>query len=283
MKTKFNHSKSAFTLIEMLAVVAIIAILASFMMPALTTAMKRAKSGHCKANLRQLMTGLESYAADNRGYWPPERVFDPNAEENKYGNPWHRRTDSGKRPLIRGSYATLGLFQYMMGDQRGGGKTLRETWPKGIKSFGHIFGTPFHCPGSWYATDAQWGGAHSYSMNRVLGTQSEYTAARESNNEDDPRFQPKKMELIQTPAAAAALSDGRGAGFGRGSGRPNDNGGGNVYRTRLRHLNKVNLSFADGHIQTMAPTDFPRRGENGNASDHDFFNFWRGFDQRRQN
>ena len=97
MKITPNHSKSAFTLIEMLAVVAIIAILASFMMPALTTAMKRAKQGHCKANLRQLMTGLEAYAADNQGYWPPERVFDPEGDEGqRFGNPWHRRSDSGR-------------------------------------------------------------------------------------------------------------------------------------------------------------------------------------------
>lgn len=56
---------AAFTLVEMLIVVAIIGILASLLMPALHNAMNVAYSANCANRLRQLTIAQLSYAADN--------------------------------------------------------------------------------------------------------------------------------------------------------------------------------------------------------------------------
>jgi type II secretion system protein G len=59
---------TAFTLIELLIVVAIIAILAAIAVPNFLEAQVRAKASRVKADLRTLATALESYAVDQNTY-----------------------------------------------------------------------------------------------------------------------------------------------------------------------------------------------------------------------
>ncbi len=59
---------SAFTLIELLIVVAIIAILAAIAVPNFLEAQTRAKVSRCEADMRALSTALEIYFVDNRNY-----------------------------------------------------------------------------------------------------------------------------------------------------------------------------------------------------------------------
>lgn len=58
-----------FTLVELLVVVAIMAVLAALLMPGLKTARDMAKGISCKGNLRQLGLAIDMYAADN-SYYP---------------------------------------------------------------------------------------------------------------------------------------------------------------------------------------------------------------------
>jgi prepilin-type N-terminal cleavage/methylation domain-containing protein/prepilin-type processing-associated H-X9-DG protein len=61
----------AFTLVELLVVIGIIAILVALLLPALNRAREQAKSTQCLSNLRQLAQAVYVYAAQNHGSFPP--------------------------------------------------------------------------------------------------------------------------------------------------------------------------------------------------------------------
>ena len=66
-----HHRRLAFTVPELLAVVAIIAIIMSILLPSMTTARKHTYSAICASNLRQLTTAWRTYASDTRGRFVP--------------------------------------------------------------------------------------------------------------------------------------------------------------------------------------------------------------------
>ncbi|MCG3147574.1 MAG: hypothetical protein PCFJNLEI_01014 [Verrucomicrobiae bacterium] len=58
-------------MIELLVVVAIIALLASLLLPALRTARAKSRTTKCVANLRQIGLGFQMYLDDHHGFLPP--------------------------------------------------------------------------------------------------------------------------------------------------------------------------------------------------------------------
>ncbi len=62
------REKSAFTLVELLAVIAIIGILAALLLPAPSQAKARAQRIQCVGNLHQLGIGLHNFLANGHGY-----------------------------------------------------------------------------------------------------------------------------------------------------------------------------------------------------------------------
>ncbi|OPZ18552.1 MAG: Type II secretion system protein G precursor [candidate division BRC1 bacterium ADurb.BinA364] len=75
------RARQAFTLIELLIVVAIIAILAAIAVPNFLEAQTRAKVSRVKTDFRTLSTALEAYCVDNAAYpWPNEGNVEANVK-----------------------------------------------------------------------------------------------------------------------------------------------------------------------------------------------------------
>jgi prepilin-type N-terminal cleavage/methylation domain-containing protein/prepilin-type processing-associated H-X9-DG protein len=64
------HKRQAFTLIELLTVIAIIGILAGILIPVVGRVRESARETQCKSNLRQLAMAHLAFAQENRGFLP---------------------------------------------------------------------------------------------------------------------------------------------------------------------------------------------------------------------
>jgi prepilin-type N-terminal cleavage/methylation domain-containing protein len=126
--------RSAFSLIELLVVVAIIGILVSILLPSLGRARASGKLAVCASNLRQLGVGVTNYAHSNKGMIP----IGPDARNGWFVNEGSAQRDLKLRPLAS--------------NQIWIGKPAPETPALGYTGLGHLLAiqsaTPpvFYCP-----------------------------------------------------------------------------------------------------------------------------------------
>ncbi len=75
--------RRAFTLIELMVVVAIVGILIAITIPATSKALSRAKKIQCSGNLKQLSAAMLLYCKDNQGKFPPVQTQNYNNTNKK--------------------------------------------------------------------------------------------------------------------------------------------------------------------------------------------------------
>jgi len=80
--------RRAFTLVELLTVIAIIGVLAGILIPIVGRARESARATQCSSNLRQIGMGLFLFANDNRGLLPPAVGVQPGGEAEVQWTKW---------------------------------------------------------------------------------------------------------------------------------------------------------------------------------------------------
>ncbi|MFA7237157.1 MAG: DUF1559 domain-containing protein [Phycisphaeraceae bacterium] len=117
-----------FTLVELLVVVAIIAVLMAVLQPSLSRARESARTVVCASNLKHIGLGTMMYASDWTGYLPPDGIFNTN----------------GKPTRGMGTYWAALIYPYLSttGLPGSGGRPENVWWYYG----NGFYKTPFTCP-----------------------------------------------------------------------------------------------------------------------------------------
>ena len=216
-----------FTLIELLITIAIIAILAAMILPALQKAKEKGKAIDCISSQKQLGTAILMYSSGNNDFMPMPYNYDSSSKAYTIYNTWWNSNLTWTAcllPYINGNVYSLktmslpGVFRCKS----------EETTVKGSNDS--------------YTTQMNGSSTTNYGYTRLVGP------LRPSWNGN---FRPRKLSRAKRPTLSAILADQD----------PNCVGYyGNLSSVSqidkdlaARHGGRTNILFADSHVGTMSP------------------------------
>ncbi|HLL90767.1 MAG TPA: DUF1559 domain-containing protein [Tepidisphaeraceae bacterium] len=210
--------RGAFTLVELLVVLGLIAVLIGLLMPALTAAREAAKSVQCLSNLRQMALQVHSYAVTYNGSYPIAQYTAADAAF-AYGYGWD--------------------FTVVM-NLTSGERTTRP----GLIWMG--------------ATDARVQQCPSFSGKSMTVMPDPYTGYNYNvsyigHGEGETVVTPAKLSQVRDPAGTALFGDGQYAPGANKYMRSPQTHPGDLFAARstgtqgFRHRGRTNVAFADGH------------------------------------
>ena len=169
----------AFTLVELLVVIGIIAVLVGILLPTLSSARRAADRTKCLASMRDIGNGFRMYAIDNKGAWPVAAHF-------YTGTGTYTHRDKRWHDFIA---------KYIIGKQRVADSSGKEYNETDMNFNGTDGNEPLNTGGSTYATHGDFGtptdplwigtmrdrnsilwGCPSWNRVGTAGTQLEYGA-----------------------------------------------------------------------------------------------------------
>jgi len=203
-------------LIELLAVLAIIGVLAVLLLPAVSNSKRKAQQVQCVGNLHQLGLGIQNFVADNHAY--PSGIAGTNSESQ---GTWMRQ-------LQRGGFDMS--------------KSPTNFFSEGV----------WRCPSARFSADWNSRGVTlSYAYNvygsvvtsptNALGLMGHFVSL-------SALFEPIRESEVVAPSDMMAIGDSfvGGAFFTRQDLNYLDRNG----RASSRHRGKVNVAFCDGHVES---------------------------------
>jgi prepilin-type processing-associated H-X9-DG protein/prepilin-type N-terminal cleavage/methylation domain-containing protein len=268
----------AFTLVELLVVIGIIALLISILLPALNKSREKANQLKCCAQQRQILQGMMLHANDHRGYMPlagqinvspnggfvlaatPEDVDDSRRQKYEY---------YGTTTLHITSTAA-GIGKYLgQGIDFTSKQTLENSLNTGV--IRQVMVCPSDKEGGRYGVTVQQGGSHwsSYAFNEAaLGW---WTAANPGYRGHSVRFPHTSTLMLladaaprgatfssEDPSSWMLWNDGdrdctMGDWYRQATGKPVTKYAGDPrLLDKYRHRGRIMVGFADGHVENVA-------------------------------
>ncbi|HEY9248942.1 MAG TPA: prepilin-type N-terminal cleavage/methylation domain-containing protein [Rariglobus sp.] len=221
---RLSTTKRGFTLVELLAVIAIVSFLAAIIIPLLGSVRKTARTSQCAGNLRQLHTAAATYAAENRGLYVPNQAVDAaGISRNWYDD------EAFQRKLGEVSTGVVGATAL----------TLR-------------------CPSAGDAIPSKWGG---YGINNEGNTGN---AAWSPGATATPRRRAFYLNRVPDPAKTMAFADSLDwqlyrAGIDKYTFADPGDETPAAQAVAFRHAGAANVVFLDGHLERLDREQFKQR------------------------
>ena len=241
---------TAFTLVELLVVIGIIAVLIGILLPVLNSAQRSARDVQCRSNIRQVCLALLNYAGDNKGKFPP------NVAEFFHPTPDSLQQNWWCDPERIGRYL----------------RYARVTREISILNYRNTVVAPvLACP-------EDDGGTRSYSMNYWA------SSAVQIDGDVQPAYCPKAgktwtsidkqcVTLMLVAEVLSRMPDGRG-GFMSAPVIPDLGAAVNSEQTALRpgwafiHQYNLNGNSGDRYVPTQTEFDWARHRRRGDGGSH---------------
>ena len=206
----------AFTLVELLVVLAIIGMLAALLLPAVSRSKGKGQQIQCISNLRQLGLGLQNFASDNHVY--PSAIAGTNSDNP---GPWYIQPQCGGFDVSkpRTNFLSEGVWR---------------------------------CPSARPSVNKSGGTSISYGYNAfgclAIGSLTNALGLLGHFASFSVLFEPVKETEVQVPSDMMAIGDSMSGGvfFMRTSLDYLDRTG----RASARHQGKVTVAFCDGHVES---------------------------------
>ncbi len=225
------QSRKGFTLIEMLVVIAILALLVALISPAVSSSLERAKTAQCLSNLRQLNVALLSFISESGKLPPVSQAEGSPAVPNGHRNRWYTGAFLG--PYLD---EEIPLFV----TNTGGGGSYEIPPPNSV----------LECPSSTVGFNNQ------RSRKSWLGMNNEWNGKRfvdPMNN--DLRNRPGNYLGVDKPLnKVVSFADSTSFGLNTVADYTANNGSGFVGLNEFggynpRHRGGANYAFLDGHVR----------------------------------
>jgi len=277
--------RSAFTLVELLVVITIIALLIAILLPSLSQARERARCTVCLGNLKGIGVAIYSYAGSYEDNVVPT-----------YGDPSDKPMDSWFSLLSKGGFApsptvpiyssssasppTLqnSIFRCPSGLTDGIAESVNTNLdPTSMRD--RMGAMPLRGPAKWWASptgyvdcwygsnmvssDATGEGPYAQGMMRAIPNTSSGTDPSTGKYND---YSNNRLPRVPAPSQSVLLFDGMMY-----------NPGNCVWRINARHINQTttNVLLADGHAESLLRMALPTSFTTANLATYSSHLIWR--------
>lgn len=239
-RSKPLFGSKAFTLVELLVVIGIIATLIALLLPALSGSRKAAQTLLCASNVRQICTAMLGYASDNRGRFPPNVAAQMTYwyDKDRVGE-WFSQNASGIAgggaltcPEDEGSWRSYSMNHWASSKVDTTPLLRRQVWSANIPNSSQLI----LITESWSSKGSPLAG---WSSEPTVGKRGNDAGLMFGANGGITPYSAGRWGVVNCELAYNRHRNGNGIGSATGT----------------RPVGRLNVGYADGHVETVSNAD----------------------------